>query len=296
MGARILYYLLLKPISWLPYFILYRVSDFIYLLFSTVFPYRKKVVEGNLERCFPEKSPRERRSIRNAFYRHLADVFVESFKNFSITKKQIEQRFVCTNPGVLDEVAAHGQGIVLAGGHYNNWELYAMAAADHFTGRTMAIYKRIKNPWFDKKMRETRGKYGLELVPTIEASEWMRKNAEDKIVCIYAIDQSPANPTKAHWINFMGQRTAAYYGPEKHARQYSLAVVYGHINKVKRGHYTITYEKVTSDVEQFANGALIERLNAILEQDIRRAPEFWLWSHKRWKHKEPLTQTASEHA
>lgn len=265
-----------------------------YLIFISVFPYRRKVIESNIELCFPEKSPKERRRIRNAFYRHLADVLVESFKNFSISRRQIDQRFVCTNPGLLDEVAANGQGIVLAGGHYNNWELYALAAADHFGGRTMAIYKRIKNPWFDQKMRETRGKFGLELVPTLEASEWMRKNAAEKIVCIYAIDQSPANPMKAHWIDFLGQRTAAYYGPEKHARQYKLAVVYGHIYKVKRGHYTITYERITDDASSYQNGGVIEAVNATLERDILRAPEFWLWSHKRWKHKEPANRTSTE--
>lgn len=287
MGARIVYYLVLKPISLLPYFILYRLSDFVYLIFKTVFPYRKKVVLGNIQRCFPEKSPVEHRRIMNAFYRHIADVFVESFKNFSITKAQVDKRMVSHNAELLDQLASEGKGIVLCGGHYNNWELYAMAGAGHFSGRTMAIYKRIANKWFDAKMRETRGKFGLELVPTVEASDWMKENTHTPVVSVYGIDQSPANPAKAHWMTFMGQPTAVYFGPEKHAKQYNMAVVYGHIEKRKRGHYAITYELVTKDPNSFALGELVERLNGILEEEIKKAPQYWLWSHRRWKHKVP---------
>lgn len=289
MGSKLLFYLVLKPVSLLPYGLLYRVSDFVFLLFRTVFPYRKKVVTSNIQLCFPERSAAEQKKIVRRFYRHLADVFVESFKNFSISEKSVHQRMVCTNPGTLDQIAASGKGIVLCGGHYNNWELYAMAAPSHFSGTTMAIYKRIKNPWFDQKMRETRGKFGLELVPTLEASEWMSTNANKKIVSVYAIDQSPANPNKSLWVDFLNQKTACYYGPEKHARQHGLAVVYGSIQKAKRGHYTITYKLVADDLESLENGEVIKRAQKELENDIRNAPEFWLWSHKRWKHKPPTT-------
>lgn len=287
MGARILYYLLLKPISLLPYFLLYRVSDFVYLLFRTVFPYRKKVALANIQQSFPEKSAGEHKAILHRFYRHLGDIFVESFKNFSISKRQVYERMPGHNTELLDQLAKEGYGIVICGGHYNNWELYAMAAADHFSGRTMAIYKRIANPWFDAKMRETRGKYGLELVPTREASEWMRENTHQPVASIYAIDQSPADPKKAHWMTFLGQPTAVYYGAERHARQYGMAVVYGHIRKHSRGKYSVSYELITKSVEDLPNGALVERVNQVLEKDILEAPEYWLWTHKRWKHKAP---------
>lgn len=287
MLSRLLYYLVLKPISLLPHWALYRVSDFVYVVFLTVFPYRKKVILKNIQQSFPEKSDAEHRKIMRGFYRHLADVFVETFKNFSISEKQVHQRMKCTNPELLDEVAAKGRDIVLCGGHYNNWELYALAAPSHFSGRTMAIYKRIKDPWFDQKMRQTRGRFGLELVPTLEASEWMKTNAGEKIVSVYAIDQSPANPKKAHWFTFLGQPTAAYYGAEKHARDYNMSVVFGHIYKTRRGHYELTYELVAEEVSDWQKGTVIETVNQKLEADIRMAPQYWLWSHKRWKHQPP---------
>ncbi|MFT4779501.1 MAG: KDO2-lipid IV(A) lauroyltransferase [Flavobacteriales bacterium] len=287
MGAKLLYYLFLKPISLLPYFLLYRVSDFIYFLFMTVFPYRKKVVIGNIERSFPEKSKDEHKQIRRKFYRHLADLFVESFKNFSISKSSVDKRLISKNQEVFQSVFEKGKGVVLCGGHYNNWELYALGVSDHCPMPVMAIYKRLSNKWFDGKMRETRGKFGLQLVPTIETSDWMERHKNEPFCTIYGFDQSPANPKKAYWSTFLNQDTAMYYGPERHAKQFDMAVVYGKLRKTKRGHYTMEYELVTERPNDFSDGEIIEKINGILEGEIKRAPEYWLWTHKRWKHKRP---------
>jgi KDO2-lipid IV(A) lauroyltransferase len=287
MGARLVYYLLLKPISLLPYFLLYRVSDFVALVFMTVFPYRKKVILSNLQRCFPEQSEKERKRLLRKFYRHIADIFVESFKNFSVTEAQVKKRMKAVHPEVVNDQLAKGRGVVLAGGHMNNWELYAMAAAGQFNGKSMAIYKRLSNAWFDAKMRETRGRFGLMLVPTKEATAWMKEHSSEPLVSIYGFDQSPANPKKSLWLPFFGEPTATYYGPEKHARDYGMAVVYGSIQKVKRGHYQIVYSLVAESVVDAEKGSIMAELNRRLEEDIRREPAHWLWSHKRWKHKMP---------
>lgn len=287
MLSRLLYYIVLRPVSLLPHWALYRVSDFAYLLFLTVFPYRKKVALDNIQQCFPELKPDEHRRILRKFYRQLADVFVESFKNFTISKKEVHRRMRCTNPELLNDLAGSGKSIALCGGHYTNWEMTALVAPGHTSKRIMGIYKRIKNPWFDKKMRETRGRFGLELVPTGEASEWMAQHTPGGVVVIYAIDQSPADPRKAHWISFLGRDTAAYYGPEKHAREHNMAVVFGHISKLRRGYYSVTYELIADEVTALSKGGVIEAVSQRLEADIRKAPEYWLWTHRRWKHRRP---------
>lgn len=288
MGAKLAYYLILKPISLLPYFLLYRVSDFAALIFMTVFPYRKKVILHNLERCFPEKSEKERRALLRQFYCHVADIFIESFKNFSITEAQVRKRMKSVNEEVVNAQLRKGRSVVLGGGHMNNWELYAMAAAGHFEGKVMAIYKKLSNKWFDAKMRETRGRFGLIMVPTVESSQWLKDHQHEPTVTIYGFDQSPANPKKSLWLPFFGHPTATYFGPEKHAREYGMAVVYGSIVKVKRGHYEVRYELVAESVsEDVEKGAIMKNLNALLERDVRKQPAFWLWSHKRWKHRMP---------
>lgn len=283
--TKIAYYLLLKPISLLPYWVLYRLSDLLYLIFATVFPYRRKVAYTNIQRSFPELSEKEHRRILKRFYRHFCDLIVESFKNFSISEKQINKRMKAVNPEVIQEVIESNQGVVLCGGHYNNWELWAVAAALHIPGTLMAIYKRLSNPFLDQKMKQTRGKFGLTLIPTVESSEWMKSNAAVRpVTSVYGIDQSPANPRKAYWMDFLSQETACYFGPEKHAKDFNMAVVFGHMRKIRRGYYDIVYTLVTTRPREYESGKIVEEVNRLLEKDIRATPEFWLWTHKRWKH------------
>jgi KDO2-lipid IV(A) lauroyltransferase len=287
MMSATLYWLVLKPISLLPYRLLYAVSDVFFVIFYHLIGYRKKVVRGNLTRSFPEKSSSEIRAIEKDFYKHFCDVVLESLKNFSVRDHQLATRFDHHNTAVLDALHSEGRSAILAGGHYANWEMWALSAPAHFKHRLMAIYKRLSNAYFDQKMRETRGKFGLELVSTKDTGEWLKANQNNLTFSVFAIDQSPSNPRKAYWLEFLGQETACLFGTEKYAREYNLAVVFGHLKKVGRGKYAIEYELVTRDPNSMAHGELTIRLQALLEADIRHEPRYWLWSHKRWKHKRP---------
>ena len=287
MMSALLYWLLLKPISLLPYRALYILSDFFFLVFYYGIGYRKKVVRRNLTSSFPEKSASEIKTIEIAFYRHFCDLVLESLKNFSVTAEQLKDRYEHHNTKVLDELHAEGRSVILAGGHYGNWEMWALTAPVYFRHHLMAIYKRLSNEYFDRKMQETRGKFGLELVPTKETDVWLKTNREQLFVSVFAIDQSPSNPRKAHWIQFLGQETACLFGAEKYAKEYDLAIVFGHMKKVSRGKYSINYELVTKNPNSFEHGKLTEKMNALLEADIVQEPRYWLWTHKRWKHKRP---------
>lgn len=287
MMSALLYYGVIKPISLLPYRGLYLLSDAVYLILYRVIGYRKKVVASNLERSFPEKSNAELREIERAFYRHFCDLTLESLKNFSVRESALRNRFKHHGTEIFERLNKDGKRTILTGGHYANWEMWALSAPPHFPQQLMAIYKRLSNPYFDQKMRETRGKYGLELVSTRETGEWLENHKEELFVSVFAIDQSPSNPRKALWIDFLGQDTAALFGTEKYAKEYDMAVVFGHLRKEGRGQYAIDYELITTEPRSYAHGDLTRLLHAKLEADIRREPRYWLWSHKRWKHKRP---------
>jgi Kdo2-lipid IVA lauroyltransferase/acyltransferase len=295
-GSWLLYWLVIKPISVLPYFILYRVSDLFFLVLWYVIPYRKKVVLGNLARVFPEKSESERRTIARKFYRHFADLVIESLKNFSISRENANERMVQHNTELLNKYAAQGRSIVICGGHCGNWELWAMAAPLRLNHILLGIYKRLSNPYFDQKMRESRSRYGIVLVPTIETGNYLRTHPDEVNALIIAIDQSPANPHKALWIDWFGQDTAVYFGAEKYATDFDRPIVFGSIRKVKRGYYEVTYHLVTDTPKALPKEFITRKLFDILEADIRRDPELWLWTHKRWKHKRPAVITPGESA
>jgi len=284
-GSWLLYWLVIKPISLLPYFLLYGVADFLFVMLWFVFPYRKKVVLSNLERSFPEKSEKERKDIAWKFYRHFADLVIEGLKNFSINERNARSRMIQHGTEAMNRFADAGQQVILCGGHCGNWELWAMAAQLELRHQLLGIYKRLSNPFFDQKMRASRSKYGMKLVPTVESGDYLRDNMDEVNAVILAIDQSPSNPQKGLWIDFLGQDTAVYFGAEKYAVEFNRPVFYGSIRKPKRGHYEMTYHLVTDTPRDFPKEQLTKMLFERLEADILAYPEIWLWTHKRWKHR-----------
>lgn len=291
--SKLLYYLVIKPISLLPHWMLYGVSDFLFVIFYYIIPYRKKVVMDNLTKSFPEKTPSEIKSICRKFYRHFTDLVIESLKNFSISEKEVNRRMVGTGLEMLETLHSKGKSIILCGGHYANWEFWALACSSHFKHPVYALYTRLTNPFFEKKMKSSREKFGLKMIPTKEYSQFLKDNiTKIQFTSVFGFDQSPSNPDRAVWIKFLGRDTAAHFGAEKYAKEYNLPVVYGHKSKTSRGYYNVHYELVTEDPNSFAHGELTQKLHNILEADIRKTPQLWLWSHKRWKHKRKNEENA----
>lgn len=238
----------------------------------------------NLHGCYPEKTEAELKEIARKFYRHFCDLIVESIKNFTISSDEAHRRMVQTNPEVMNKYFDAGQSVILTGGHYCNWELWAVAAKPALKHKIVGIYKRLSNPYFDLKMRSSRGKFGLELLATKNVGDYMRTNQDLVDAVVFAVDQSPSNPEKCVWIEFMGRETAALFGAEKYAGTYNRPVVWTHMKKIKRGYYEVLFELVTETPQQTEHGEITKKVHEYLEKDIAQAPEYWLWTHKRWKH------------
>lgn len=280
------FYGVLIPISYLPYSVLYFVSDGLYMVIYKLVGYRKKVVFQNIANSFPQKTNEEHLQIVNAFYKHLCDLVVESIKGFTISEESVKQRMKVINPEYIDRFFDQGQSVILAGGHYNNWELFAVAIDAPIKHKAVALYKPLSNKFFDEKMRSSRSKYGLEMISTKAAREEFEKTDHLRVI-ILGVDQFPGRSTNCYWSTFLNQDTAMIFGTEKYAKEYNYPVLYGRINKVKRGHYTFEFSNAIDEPQQTGYGEITRTINHLLERDIIRRPEFWLWSHKRWKHKRP---------
>jgi len=270
----------------LPYPVLYFISDGLFVVIYKIVGYRKKVVLQNIANSFPDKTHEEHLRITSAFYKHLCDLVVESIKVFTISEKQVKQRFKIINAEYIDRFFVKGQNVILAGGHYNNWELFAVAIDEAIMHQAVALYKRLNNKFFDEKMRSSRGKYGLEMIPT-KATKAEFEKKDGLRVIIFGVDQSPRDPRTCYWSTFLKQDTAMNFGVEKYAKEYNFPVLYGRINKVKRGHYTFEFSDVIEEPQKTGYGEITRRIHHLLEKDIIAQPEYWLWSHKRWKHKKP---------
>jgi KDO2-lipid IV(A) lauroyltransferase len=274
-------------------FVLYRVSDLMFVLFYHVVGYRKKVVRDNIEKSFPEKSQLEVKQIMRGFYRHFCDLIVESLMIFRISSYKAMSRMKFRNPELLDKHFAEGRHVIIAGGHYNNWELFAVAVDQSLKHDVYALYKPLNNLFFDEKMRTSRGKFGLRMYSIKKVKELFDNlQSQSPAAVVFATDQSPSNPQRAYWTRFLGRDTAVLFGAEKFANDYDCPVYFCTLHKIKRGYYEGEFKLVTDNPQGLAYGQLTEMHCALLEADIREKPEYWLWSHRRWKHKRPEELTA----
>jgi KDO2-lipid IV(A) lauroyltransferase len=287
--SRILYYLILIPLSLLPFGVLYIISDLLYYLFYYLIGYRKKVVLANIRNSFPEKTDDEINSLCKLFYRHLCDIVVESIKSFTISEKQILKRMNLLNPEIINHYFEKNQSVILAGGHYNNWEWIAVGAGLQMKHRAYALYKQLSNKFLDKKMQSTRGKYGLKMISTKNVKELFDSKFDKPIATIFAFDQSPSNPSKGQWIRFLNQDTNVLTGTERFAVKYNQPVLFGTINKLKRGYYQFRFQLITENPSTTSEGEITTIINKKLEEEILKAPQYWLWTHRKWKHKKQET-------
>ncbi len=282
--TRILYYLIIKPLSLLPYWVLYRLSDFLFIVFYYIIGYRKKVVKSNLQRIYKDESVIHK--IEKSFYRHLCDVIVEGIKGFSISEAQLRKRYRPEAMLDLEEDFRKGRSVILSAAHYSNWEWATMALPLHFNHTCIGIYTPLSNSFLEEKMKKSRSRTGLVLLKKDEVKNYYKTSSQDDAPSahIYLVDQSPSAPDRALWLDFLGVKTPVQFGAEKYSKERNLPVHYIHTSRVKRGYYTFKIKRIVDDPTSLDHGVTMKTIYANIEEMIQEKPSDWLWTHRRWKH------------
>lgn len=280
-------YPLLWLISILPFKLFYLVSDSVYVLVYHITRYRRSTVTENLKLVFPDKSSEEIKDIRKKFYRHMVDMFLEMIKSISISNEELKKRFVFTNIEEVEKIRAMNKSIIIACGHYASYEWMNALQLYGLDYKAFGIYKKIKNLYFDKLVKDIRGRYEGVLIPTSKATKAITHNQKTGVKGVYAMvaDQSPKLSRTRAWANFMGIGVPVFTGTEKLSRNLDMAVVYLHVEKLKRGYYAATFKTLTYDPKAEPEFEITRRYFQELEAQIYKAPEYYLWTHKRWKHR-----------
>lgn len=287
---QFLIYLLVYPILWLisilPFPILYLFSDFVYFLIYRVIGYRKKTVRENIALALPHLSEQERLIIEKKSYHHLCDMFLEMVKTMSISEKEINKRFSYSNLDVYLDLEKKGKSIALMCAHYASYE-WVLSMNNHITFKGYGIYKKIANPYFDKLVKNIRAKFKAYLITTKETKTTIEQNAKNGVLGVFgfASDQTPRRSDNMYWDSFLGIQTPIHVGAEMLAKRYNMNVIFLKVKKVKRGYYEASFEVLSEDIKSIPDYKLSENFMRKVEQQIYEAPEFYLWTHKRWKHK-----------
>ncbi|MDB5011175.1 MAG: lauroyl acyltransferase [Mucilaginibacter sp.] len=272
-------------ISLLPFWFLYLIADVLFLVLYYVTSYRRKVVQENLRNSFPEKTEKERNNIEKEYYKYLADLIVEIIKTISISEKEIKRRVTATNPDLVNSYYAEGRSVIAVGGHYCNWEMAALNFCFYGTEKFMIVYKPLSNLLFEEFFFKTRSRFGGIPVSMKQTLRKMIEYKNELTSSVFVGDQTPVKEEANYFTTFLNQPTPVFLGIEKVAKLTNDIVVFYDMKRVKRGFYTYTLVPLVENPKLTQPYEITEAHVKYLELMIKREPQYWLWSHRRWKFK-----------
>ena len=273
---KLFYYIVSK----LPMSFLYLLSDIFYVVISRF--YRKKVVETNIRNSFPKLSERELIQIKNRFYNNFCDIFFETIKSYTITKKHLFNSVKFKNIDIINHHVLNKERVVVLTSHQCNWEWLAISAEVNLKSTLHFIYKKLKNRSFDEIMFKSRSKFGSVLIESKDAIFNLKDKLDEVKVLGIVADQSPNKKNRIEWAKMLNQDTAFFDSISYIPIITNSIVYYASMVRESRGKYVVEFIKISSP--PYTNKkSIIKEYAAQLEDQINQNPGDWLWSHKRWK-------------
>lgn len=281
-----LFYGILYGFSLLPLRLLYCFSAVIFFLLHYVIGYRRKVIYQNLKNSFPEKPDAEIKKIQKQFYKNFADYLVETLKSFSIRQEELNRRHTYSNLEVFKECENEKKDVILMAGHIFNWEWFVGLAPNLATEKTVAVYHKVKNEFWNERINQIRGRYGTIPLDMKKTPRYMMSTPNNgEHAYLFVADQSPKKSAIHYDLEFLNQTTPVFVGFDKIAIKKEMAVIFCKMVKIKKGYYHTTFERILPDGDKFEPNEIVHKFFKDLEETIRENPDNWLWSHKRWKYK-----------
>ncbi len=270
----------------MPLRVLYIFSDIIFFIVYHLVAYRKQVVHTNLKNAFPDKSDKEIRKTGKEFFSHFCDSFVETIKLWTISEKEIKKRCKFLEPEFFDRYKESGKSVIAILGHYGNWEWMSSFPLWKDVN-LLPIYKPLHNKVFDKLYIELRERFGAKTLPKDDTLRTMLgyRNRKEFTITVFLGDQTPNKQSIHYWTRFLNQDTPILQGTERIAKKLDQAVIFINMQKVKRGYYEVEFIPLFDHPKETEDYEITEKHTRSLEEIIRKQPAYWLWSHKRWKHK-----------
>jgi len=281
-----MYYLLyglLYLFSLLPFFVLYRISEFFYFLIYHVWGYRKEIVLNNIAIAFPEKTEAERKKIAKEFYLGFIDNFVETIKLFSISKKELNKRFTC-DYAFLNKYYETGANVQAHLGHFFNWEYANLSVSLNSRFPALVVYMPLLNKAVNKIFLKLRMRFNADMIAATRFRTEFLPFIRKRYCLVFVADQNAGMPDSAYWCSFFGRYVPFVTGPEKSARLNNCVVLFVKFAKIKRGFYNATFHLLTDAPRSLQEGEITKIMIRHIEDSIREQPANYLWTHRRWKH------------
>lgn len=279
-------YIFWYALSLLPLWVHYVISDVLYLVIYYLIGYRRAIVRKNLTTSFPDKSEVEIREIERGFYHWFCDYIAETVKMFSMSASEMRRRMKFEGIEQVCQDLDNGKGVTVYLGHYCNWEWISSLPLNLHAGATASqLYHPIENKVFDRLFLRSRTRFGaisLEMKEAFNILRGWEKEGRHSVTG-YISDQVPGYSSMHYWPTFLNHETPTYTGAERIARLLKTSVYYFDITRPRRGYYVAKVVKISDNPQELEKFAITEKFYRLLEESIKRHPEYWLWSHNRWK-------------
>lgn len=278
---------LTKIVSKFPFWLIYLLSSFFFYIVYYIIGYRKKIVFKNLRNAFPDKNEHEIKAIAKKFYRHFSDLTLETIKMRGMNEADFKERMQVANADLINSYFEQGESVTVLTMHYNNWE-WGTFLSRYLKHKSLAVYKPLNNIKFDNFMNQTRSKFNAELVKNEHILRHLiRYERKDIPVFVWlAGDQSPL-VAHDYWFMFLNQEAMFYPGPALLSKRFNQPVFFQRLDKIGKGKYLTTFELLCENPGEISEKEIIKIYIEKMEKIIREKPEFYLWSHNRWKRKRP---------
>lgn len=274
---------ILYLISFLPLWIIYRISDIVAFFMCHILRYRRDVLMQNLNIAFPEKSQHEKKIIIRRFYINFVDTFLEAIKLLSLPERTLRKK-IQFDASIFEELYATGKSCQVHLGHNFNWEWVNVRVTKQVLYPFLVVYMPIGNKVVDRLFKYFREKNGSIMLPATSMRTAILPYRNTQYLLALVADQNPGRPDSSYWVKFFDKWTPFVTGPEKNARLNDIPVVFARIYKPRRGYYVIESKLAALHPREKPEGQLTLEYVRYLEEVIRKQPEAYLWTHNRWKY------------
>lgn len=285
--TRLVLYPILLFISYLPFKVLYFISDILFCFLYYVIRFRRKIVRQNLELSKVSKSKKDLVRIEKEFYRHFTDVFFEMIKFYNMSPDQIKKRFYIENPKIFYDFEKKNKSVMLMTSHYGGFEWF-LSITYHVPQLPFAVYTPLSNKSLENLIKKFRLRHGSKLISRYKAGHYIKKQLKENKLFLYgmAADQSAQIRSITYWKEFLGIKVPVFTGSERIAKQHDIPVIFGKVVKIKRGHYKVVVDLISEFPNEHEDYQITDIYLKKLEEQIREIPEYYYWTHNRFKHKD----------
>ena len=278
---------LLIFISYLPFRLLYFISDIFYYFLYYIIRFRRKIVRKNLVLSKIALNKKDLIIIEKKFYRHLTDVFFEMFKFYSISPDEMKKRFYIENPELFYEFEKKNKSVMFMTSHYGGFEWF-LSITYHVPQLPFAVYTPLSNKSLESLIKKFRLRHGSKLISRYKAGAYIKKQLKENKLFLYgmAAYQSAQIRSITYWKEFLGIKVPVFTGSERIAKQHNIPVIFGKVVKISRGYYKVVVELISEFPNDYENYKITDIYIEKLEKQIREVPEYYYWTHNRFKHKD----------